>query len=114
MSRLLVGFGLISGIAMVSAPAAAAQTADSARVETIIISPVPFSIQAPQDRCTPRDPMVQRAQPSPPSVPMPKVSGDAGAPSAPMPNPCGTPKSAERSTAAPVQITPVPLARKQP
>jgi hypothetical protein len=114
MSRLLAGLGLCFGIAMIGVPPAAAQTADVARVETIIASPVPFSIQAPQDHCTPRDPMVQRAQPSPPSVPMPRASGDAGATSAPMPNPCGTQKSADRSKTTPVQITPVPLPRTQP
>lgn len=80
MKRLLVGFGLLFGIATIGASPAAAQTVDTARAETIIASPVPFSVQTLQGRCAIRDPMPTLPLPNPPSAPMPNVRGDAGTP----------------------------------
>jgi hypothetical protein len=111
MLRFILCLSLVSGFALLIAPAASAQEAEVIPVDTIIAVRVPVSIQAPQDLCTSRDAMSLRITPRPAPAPVPKIAAQPGLRTPPMPNVCivTSPVRSHTVIPTPTQIIPVPL-----
>lgn len=107
MPRFILPFGLLCALGLVGAPGAFAQETESVPVDTVMATPVPFTVQPLPGRCA--TPMPHGITPR--STPAPMLRVGPRRDTAPMPNVCGggTPSRSHTAELIPMKIIPGPL-----